>query len=541
MFSSLFHAFTSFRLGYSPLPPQPYPGRWTTPLIILFFAFLTSGLVCINIPLSAYEFIQELTYRPNDTIPALPMSNWLPSFLQIPKVSFTPQVLAVGSTIALNGSMFRFKILDAVDNSNENDPVSTFAYSNNPFSEACDVMNMTISYHISITVSNSSFVIRTASAEISAAVLCHTPQTTFTCSLDMNTADSDPPILSSNPAEDMLAGMTSDFESALFDWIMVFDQPWNAEPEINTEFWFACTVVANSTCHTSSDSGCPDNQPVRINQAPFNSACSADLSQPGSKNVWPEGTFSFTDSLEPYVHTDDNDSANALFPRYNNDTQLQLTMSTIVQNVYQTLFHTLRLELGVILPNQIFASPQMFNDSIISIFKPAAFKSVAMSFDTITNARASTTNKTVLAQWKDMVDYYNTTDRVPVMEYSRTVPRLKPLGSAITSIFVATFAMLSSIWTIFSLVAGALAKMYSDHKSLAVPDPEKQETLSVGEVCMDAPLLSETDKETQSTDRDRLRNLEHEFASLKETLHQIQLTLRKRGPVAWTDSQSTSE
>ncbi|KAK6984860.1 hypothetical protein R3P38DRAFT_3231241 [Favolaschia claudopus] len=322
MASSLFHACTSFRLGYSPLPQQPYPGRWTTPLIILFFAFLTSGLVCINIPLSAYEFIQELTYRPNDTIPALPMSNWLPSFLQIPKVSFTPQVLAVGSTIALNGSMFRFKILDAVDNSNKNEPVSTFAYSNNPFSEACDV--------------------------ISAAVLCHTPQTTFTCSLDMNTADSDPPILSSNPAEDMLAGMTSDFESALFDWIMVFDQPWNAEPEFNTEFWFACTVVANSTCHTSSVSGCPDNQPVRINQAPLNGACSADLSQPGSKNVWPEGTFSFTDSPEPYVPTYDNDSANALFPRYNNDTQLQLTMSMIVQNVYQTLFHTLRLELGVI-------------------------------------------------------------------------------------------------------------------------------------------------------------------------------------------------
>ncbi|KAK6984859.1 hypothetical protein R3P38DRAFT_2806217 [Favolaschia claudopus] len=192
----------------------------------------------------------------------------------------------------------------------------------------------------------------------------------------------------------------------------------------------------------------------------------------------------------------------------------------------------------------------MFNDSILSIFKPAAFKSVAMSFDTITNARASTTNQTVLAQWKDMVDYYNTTDRVPVMEYSRTVPRLKPLGSAITSVFVATFAMLSSIWTIFSLVAGALAKMYSgqlsdprceDRKSQAVPDPEKQEDLSVGEVCMDMPLLSETDQKTQSTDCDRLRNLENEFASLKNTLHQIQLTLRKRGPVAWTDSQSSSE
>ncbi|KAJ6600251.1 hypothetical protein DFH09DRAFT_1070069 [Mycena vulgaris] len=43
------------------------------------------------------------------------------------------------------------------------------------------------------------------------------------------------------------------------------------------------------------------------------------------------------------------------------------------------------------------------------------------------------------------------------MLYLRLVPHLKPLGSAITSIFVSTFAMLSVLWTIIGLIAGVLA------------------------------------------------------------------------------------
>ncbi|KAK6984862.1 hypothetical protein R3P38DRAFT_340512 [Favolaschia claudopus] len=528
---SLVHAFTSFRFGYSPWPQQPYPGRWTTPLIILFFAFLTSGLVCINIPLSAYEFIQELTYHPNDTIPALPLSDWLPSFLQIPKVSFTPQVLPVGSTIALNGSMFSFKILDAVNsNSNENEPVSTFAYSNNPFSDVCDVINMTLSYEASATKSGTSFDIGIPSAQISAAVLCHTPQTIFTCGWDMNRADSDPlPIISNNPAEDMLAGMISDFDSALVDWINVANQPWSAQPNFDMQFYFDCTVVAS--CHAgshASDSGCLKSQPIRIMEVP--EACTATVTQPGSsENEFPNGTF----------HSNGSDST--LFPRYTNDTVLQLTMSSIVQNIYQTLFHTLRLELGFIVSNQIFAAPQVLNLSIAPVSTPSAF-TIPFSFDTSTNARASTTNQTVLTQWKDMVHYFNTTDRVPVMEYSRTVPRLKPLGSAITSVFVATFAMLSSIWTIFSLVAGTLAKVFSDRKSVA-PDHEKQGEFSEGEACVDESLLLETDQELRlkNLEDEFASHLENEFASLKEKLHQIELTLRQRRPAAWTESQSGFE
>ncbi|KAJ6535329.1 hypothetical protein DFH09DRAFT_1091666 [Mycena vulgaris] len=52
---------------------------------------------------------------------------------------------------------------------------------------------------------------------------------------------------------------------------------------------------------------------------------------------------------------------------------------------------------------------------------------------------------------------FQDSDCFPVMLYIRPVPHLKPLGSAITSVFVSTFATLSVLWRIFSAVTEALA------------------------------------------------------------------------------------
>ncbi|KAJ7661831.1 hypothetical protein B0H17DRAFT_1144477 [Mycena rosella] len=123
-------------------------------------------------------------------------------------------------------------------------------------------------------------------------------------------------------------------------------------------------------------------------------------------------------------------------------------LNTVFQNTFQSLYHLVRMELGVILENQIYASPEMYNQSISDVsggLIPGAMAS-----------RLSTTNTTLMADWRDTVRLFNETDRVPVMPYLRSVPRLKPLGSAITSVFVSTFAMLSVAWTILSLIAGAV-------------------------------------------------------------------------------------
>jgi hypothetical protein len=122
-------------------------------------------------------------------------------------------------------------------------------------------------------------------------------------------------------------------------------------------------------------------------------------------------------------------------------------------NLFQAIYHLFRMDLGVIVDNQIYNSPQMFNLSTMPVNLPADFGS---SF--VDDSRAVTSNSTLMAQWRQRVAFFQTSDRVPVMDYLRPVSRLKPLGSAITSVFVSTFTMLSALWTIFSLAAGSLAR-----------------------------------------------------------------------------------
>ncbi|KAJ7611083.1 hypothetical protein DFH06DRAFT_1374094 [Mycena polygramma] len=114
-----------------------------------------------------------------------------------------------------------------------------------------------------------------------------------------------------------------------------------------------------------------------------------------------------------------------------------------LQNLFQSYYHLVRRDLGVILDNNIYLSPEIFNDSIIGATEtgPQALLTYASSY------RAQTSNGTLMAQWRDSFAIFNETDRVPVLQYLRPVPRLKPLGSAITSVFVATFAMVSTVWT----------------------------------------------------------------------------------------------
>lgn len=97
------------------------------------------------VPLSAYETVQEVTYRPNDTLPPLPMSNFIPSILRTPTASFTPHVLAVGDVIFLNGSIFNYTIVKAFDGLEQNaTSVTSFPYYNNPFSD-CDIVGQSYS------------------------------------------------------------------------------------------------------------------------------------------------------------------------------------------------------------------------------------------------------------------------------------------------------------------------------------------------------------------------------------------------------------
>lgn len=46
--------------------------------------------------------------------------------------------------------------------------------------------------------------------------------------------------------------------------------------------------------------------------------------------------------------------------------------------------------------------------------------------------------------------------RVPAVIYLRPVFRQKPTASAVASVFVSTFVMVSALWKLFTLVAGGV-------------------------------------------------------------------------------------
>ncbi|KAF7325370.1 hypothetical protein MSAN_02514300 [Mycena sanguinolenta] len=122
--------------------------KWTTSIVLCFF-LISPLLAALNVPLSAYNVVQEVTYRPNDTLPPLPLSPLLPRIFQDPASSFTPQVLTIGDVIVLNGSIFNYTLVQAFDGPHKATSVSSFSYYNNPFSDNCDVTNMTINLMLS--------------------------------------------------------------------------------------------------------------------------------------------------------------------------------------------------------------------------------------------------------------------------------------------------------------------------------------------------------------------------------------------------------
>ncbi|KAG7441081.1 uncharacterized protein BT62DRAFT_937321 [Guyanagaster necrorhizus] len=140
--SQITSAAKNFQLGYNI--QKPYPWRGTTPLVCISFVGLTILLVFINIPLSAYDVVQEFTYTPNDTSPSLPFSSVVPASLRHTAGDFTPQTFKVGDTIQSNLSAFNYVITEAFKDSASYDPVGSFPYYNNPLS-SCDVSNISLS------------------------------------------------------------------------------------------------------------------------------------------------------------------------------------------------------------------------------------------------------------------------------------------------------------------------------------------------------------------------------------------------------------
>ncbi|KAJ6556234.1 hypothetical protein B0H19DRAFT_1262326 [Mycena capillaripes] len=420
----------SYRLGYSP--QLPYPWRWTTPVVLGAFLLLSAILSAINVPLSAYELGQELTYRPNDTLPPLPLSNLIPIMFQHQTSDFSPQILTVGNTIQLNSSDFAFTIVQALDVDTQT-LVPSFSYYNNPFSDACDVDGMTATIIFKAVIEVVLTVDETCRMSTDFELNWSWNSTSWR--LEGLTQDS------VGNHVNMFYGLAEDLGNSLSFWAL---PQANSSYSLNVSVEPWCAGVGGAD---TSMSGSPEML------SPTQPPCS---SLPTS----------FSPSRIEVPHPTDIlgfDSSSGHFP-WPPPAALNLAdntpmadVDTLFKNTFQALYHLVRLELGVILDNQIYASPEMYNRSISSVNVP----NPGPSFANVT--RLETANGASMAAWMGTVLFFQNSDRVPIMMYLRPVPRFKPLASAVTGVFVSTLAMLSVLWTVFSLIAGTLVRS-SDNK-----------------------------------------------------------------------------
>ncbi|KAK7062339.1 hypothetical protein R3P38DRAFT_3303287 [Favolaschia claudopus] len=423
----------NYRVNYNV--EKPYPWHWTTPIALSILLLTTILLTCVNVPLTAFETVQEFTYFPNTSYARLPMENLIPVFLRASTVQFSPQHLNVGQSFQLNGSALSYTITSAFDTVTQ-EPVQSFPYYNNAFSSSCDVKNITIA--VQRTLGDSSIAYQYYGWASNGFIYCTFP-TYFEMSWDMPYSG-DIKVDDFSPLHDFGADLKG---------IVVRAIP-------NGEITVAVTARPCCNCRGNLSLEAIEVDLKDVLQDPCNSkpvqfaALSGNIiNTTATLNPWGSNVSDFFSGLEPqfqqgYIGTHDLSA-----------------LQSPMHNLFQIVYHFVRLDLGVILTNQIFGSPQMFNKSILPIQVPRFLMGAdGTPFGTISESAANsalsaTTNTTTMQALHNLVHSMQNTDRVPVLEYLRPISRLKPLGSAITSVFVATFAMVSSVWAIFNIVAKA--------------------------------------------------------------------------------------
>jgi hypothetical protein len=124
--------------------------------------------------------------------------------------------------------------------------------------------------------------------------------------------------------------------------------------------------------------------------------------------------------------------------------------SALNYNILKAVYHGVRLDIGVIRPNQIYNSPTRFNASI-SELSPA---SISADWSIVTRANELRAERDAVGSVDLSRPPYN--QRAPKVLYLTSVLTPKPLGQAIAAVFVATFSMITALWHIVNFIASSL-------------------------------------------------------------------------------------
>ncbi|KAK7008546.1 hypothetical protein R3P38DRAFT_2791515 [Favolaschia claudopus] len=379
--------------------------------------------ILVNIPLSAYETVQEFTYFPNSSVPPPPLSGLVPSALRQSTNHFSPQHLDVGQSFRLNNSALSYTIGSAFD-SVENGETSNFIPTN-----------------------------------VSAVVQTHT-------------ADSAKRYqyydYSSHSGHGVVAILTDVFGRDLRAAMWYGRQSYGVFKPVLPH---GC--VLRTRCHQGH------RTPVLHMQCTYRLGCPTGRSLAAHQRALPFTTSQFIGLTGQLTNTTSNFAPWGYYWSVTNTTSLfsgadpqfrkgyigvndLSALDTPFQNLFQIMYHLVRSDLGVVFNNQIFDSADMFNKSILALDVPADL----ITYEVLLLARSDLLR---LIQCGLLLE---PNDDGRVAEYLRPVSRRKSLGSAIVAVFVATFTMLSAVWTIFGLVAQGLVKVSQQDKDVDATELE---------------------------------------------------------------------
>ncbi|KIM74290.1 hypothetical protein PILCRDRAFT_14552 [Piloderma croceum F 1598] len=361
---------------------RPYPGRYTTPIVTLLAAGTTVLLVVINIPLSGYETQQELTYTPNFTSTAVPYSNLIPAAFQKQSVDFIPHTFNIGDTFESDSSLGVFNYImrtaytreDAAGSSAPRpvDNAPSFLYMNNDLS-TCDVVSITLSIAFNNTL--------TANSIAYVLVSCWFPlfyqfQATYPFSWEPETG----------PTQDvlkMVPALSSVFGDITWRLVDTSNQPVTLStapslPLFNNVAIAVLNVTYQrccATCNEPPDNWPPTLEPYEILALDTNEVLYYDhptCDDGAVKFKIPSRILKDNDTIvSSWISFVDGWS---LSPFYSNISQIWSSLvnappqfPALNNNALQALYHAVRLDLGIIRPNQIYNSPSRFNASISEI------------------------------------------------------------------------------------------------------------------------------------------------------------------------------
>ncbi|KAJ6599247.1 hypothetical protein DFH09DRAFT_1130531 [Mycena vulgaris] len=432
----LANAVLTYKLSYQL--QRPYPWRYTTPIVLFLFLIATILLVLVNIPLSAYDVVSESTYSPNDTTSPLPFKALIPGYFRPEAVSFTPQTLTSGETIRPNGSQFEYQISQVYDVQNTSQTAFSLSYSNNPMSD-CDVS--ALKFRI--------YTMPPASPTLTAWALisCWSPVPyTLTWTFDL-----------SDPTS------TQAYNPSWYHVMQVLSAAWPGILSSNTTTFGKTdlSIMVRPCCDCTIAAGKPNDTwitPSAHTNLTFPNVASVN------DNIGLENTQFLMTDHPPCDSSSQPAEFLQLWPVTNTALSAPSPLASMypapaaaLANAFTATYHILRLDLGVIRPNQIYTSVAKLNASLDD---PARYPNQLWHSDC---------SGTTCYQPLPAVP---TSFRTVVMSYVKPVFKRKPLASAVVSVFVSTFAMVSALWAIFNLVARVFVRDSQDN----LPSDEREQS-----------------------------------------------------------------